>query len=154
MQLTKNFHMDEFCVSSTADAKGISNKPTDEHRKRLAEVTAPGMQIVRDIFGRAVVITSAYRNPVVNKLVGGTPTSDHPQAYAVDFRVAGLSSYQVATRLAEEMKSGGKLHGKVDQLILETSRRIVHISFNPRHRGQLLTQRRGPGTPFEQGIVA
>lgn len=154
MQLTKNFSMDEFCVSSTADARGISNAPTAEHRVRIAKVTAPGMQIVRDIFGRAVVITSAYRNPAVNKLVGGVPNSDHAEAWAVDFRVAGLSSYQVAARLAEEMKEGGKLHGKVDQLILETSRSIVHISFAPRLRGQLLTQRRGPGTPFEKGIVA
>lgn len=154
MQLTKNFSMDEFCVSSTADARGISNKPTEEHKKRIVEVLAPGMQLVRDIFGRAVVMTSAYRNPTVNKLVGGVPNSDHAQAFAADFRVAGLSSYQVATRLAEEIKPGGKLHGKVDQLILETSRSIVHISFAPRKRGQLLTQRRGPGTPFEQGIVA
>lgn len=153
MQLTKNFQLDEFCVSSTADAKGISNAPTEEHRKRLAEVTAPGMQIVRDIFGRAVIITSAYRNPAVNRLVGGVPDSDHAEAWAVDFRVAGFSSYQVATILTKEMEKGGRLYKKVDQLILETSRSIVHISFAPRLRGQLLTQKRGPGTPFLKGIV-
>lgn len=153
MQLTKNFQMDEFTVSSTANARGISNKPTPEHETRIKEVLAPGMQLVRDIFGRAVVITSAYRNPFVNKLVGGVPNSDHAEAYAADFRVAGLSSFQVASRLADEMKTGGRLHGKVDQLILETSRSIVHISFAPRKRGQLLTQKRGPGTPFLSGIV-
>lgn len=152
--LTKNFSMDEFTVSSTADARGISNTPTAEHARRIREVTAPGMQLVRDILRRAITITSAYRNPEVNRIVGGTSTSDHPQAWATDFRAAGLSAFATAEILAREMKKGGRLYGKVDQLILETSRSIVHISFNPRCRAQIMTQRKGAGTPFEVGIVA
>ena len=152
-QLTKNFRLDEFLVSSTADRHGIANTPTAEHLRRIEEITAPGMQLIRDILWRAVVITSAYRNAQVNKLVGGVPKSAHTEAYAVDFRVAGLSPFVVAQTLAREMKSG-KLRGKVDQLILETSRNIVHVSFDPRCRGELLTQKGGAGTPFLKGIAA
>lgn len=152
--LTKNFSMAEFTVSSTADARGIANDPTPEHERRIRDVVAPGMQLIRDALGVPVIITSAYRNPTVNRLVGGVPNSAHAEAWAVDFRAAGLSSFALAKRLEAMMKPGGVLHGKVDQLILETSRRIVHVSFSPRLRAQLLTQRGGPGTPFEAGIVA
>lgn len=154
VQLTKNFSLAEFLVSSTADARGIANTPTEEHERRIREVLAPGLQLIRDALGVAILITSAYRNPEVNRLVGGTPTSDHPQAWAADIRAAGFSAFALAKRIEEMMKPGGVLHGKVDQLILETSRRIVHVSFAPRRRGHKLTQRGGPGTPFEAGIVA
>lgn len=152
-QLTKNFRLEEFLVSSTADARGIANTPTAEHEKRLREVTAPGLQIIRDELGVPIIITSAYRNPQVNRMVGGTPTSDHPNAWAADIRAAGYSAYRLAKAIEAMMQPGGKLHGKVDQLILETSRRIVHVSFSPRARSQLLTQERGAGTPFQGGIV-
>lgn len=152
--LTKNFSLEEFLVSSTADARGIANTPTPEHERRIREVVAPGLQLIRDIVGRSVLITSAYRNAQVNRLVGGVPKSDHTEAWAADIRAAGLSAFGLAKVIEAEMEEGGRLHGKVDQLILETSRRIVHVSFAPRLRGQLLTQRGGPGTPFTPGIVA
>ena len=152
MQLTKNFALDEFLVSDTAVAIGVANEPTAEHLKRLSEVTAPGMQIIRDLVQRSIVITSAYRNPRVNKAVGGTPTSDHPQAWAVDSRAAGLSAYGYASIIAEAMKAGGALHGKVDQLILETGRNIVHVSFAPRKRGHIRTQKGGPGSAILEGL--
>lgn len=151
--LTRNFSLDEFLVSSKADALGISNQPTRDHLWRIRTHTAPGMQIIRDVVGRAIIITSAYRNPAVNRLVGGTPTSAHPMGYAVDSRAAGLSALAYARIIEKAMQPGGPLHGKVDQLILETSRRIVHVSFDPRARGQVMTQKRGAGTPFQQGLV-
>ncbi len=64
--LTKNFSLDEFLVSETAERLKISNHSPAAHLDRLKNVTAPGMQIVRDLVGRAIVITSAYRNPRVN----------------------------------------------------------------------------------------
>lgn len=151
--LTKNFSLDEFLVSEKAAALGIRNAPTAEHLKRLTTVTAPGMQIIRDALGRSIVITSAYRNPTVNRAVGGTPTSAHPQGWAVDSRAAGLSLLEYARFIERLMKPGGVLHGKVDQLIYEIGR-TVHVSFDPRARGQVRTQRGGPGSPMQTGIVA
>lgn len=41
---------------------------------------------------------------------------------------------------------------KFDQLILEISRNIVHLSFDPRLRGQVRTQAKGPGTEIVVGL--
>jgi len=153
-RLTKNFRMEEFLVSSTADANGIANTPTATHEKRIREVLAPGLQDIRDALGVAVVITSAYRNPKVNRLVGGTPTSDHPNAWAADIRAAGHSAFGLAKAIEAMMEPGGVIEGRIDQLILETSRRVVHVSFAPRRRGEKKTQRGPAGTAFTPGIVA
>ena len=157
--LTANFSLDEFLVSDTAARLGISNHPTAEAEARIRNVTAPGMQIVRDVVGRSIVMTNAYRNPEVNRLVGGVPTSAHPKGFATDCRAAGMSPFSYACIIRDGMKPGAPLHGKIDQLILESGRSIVHISFDPRRgaggpRGQVLTQKNGPGTPCLPGLIA
>jgi zinc D-Ala-D-Ala carboxypeptidase len=152
--LTRNFSLDEFLVSSKADQLGIANTPTDEHLRRLREVTAPSLQVIRDLVGRSIVITSAYRNPAVNKAVRGVANSDHPQAWAVDCHAAAMSPFGFAIFVRDAMPLGRPLHGMIDQLIYESSRGIAHISFAPRRRAMLLTQRGGPGSPFEVGINA
>ncbi|MEY2928129.1 MAG: hypothetical protein RL367_2606, partial [Pseudomonadota bacterium] len=43
-------------------------------------------------------------------------------------------------------------HGLIDQLIYEILPNIVHISFDPRVRQQVKTQRHGPNSPLEEGI--
>jgi len=145
-RLTDHFFLDEFLVSDTAEKFGIANTPTAEHLVNIEKYLAPGLEKARGLLdGRAIVITSAYRNPKINKIVGGTATSAHPKGYAADIRVAGLTHFQVARALA-----ASKL--KFDQLILEISRNIVHLSFDPRLRGQVKTQAKGPGTEIVDGL--
>lgn len=147
MKLTPHFSLEEFTASDTADAHGIDNTPTPEHMTNI-QLTAEGLEVVRKILGdRAIVITSGYRNPHVNALVGGVPDSDHALGWAADFQTAGLTPLQ-AGRILEASSL------KFDQLILETSRKILHISFSPRMRRQVMTQPHGPGTPFVPGLVA
>lgn len=157
--ITKNFTLEEFLVSETADRIGDRNEPTAAHLQNLITYTIPGWQIIRDLVQRSIVITSGYRNPRVNKAVGGVANSDHAQGFAGDGRAAGLTAIALAQIIAGAMRPGGALRtadGKpmVDQLILETSRKIVHVSFAPRRRGMILTQKGGPGTPFQSGLVS
>lgn len=144
--LTDHFYLDEFLVSETADRLGIANRPTAAHLANIAQYLGPGLEKARTILGnRAIVITSAYRNPLINRIVGGTPTSAHPLGYAADIRVAGLTHFQVARLLAASDL-------KFDQLILEISRSIVHLSFDPRLRGEVKTQALGAGSPIVGGL--
>jgi len=147
IRLSPHFTLDEFTVSNTAAQHGILNTPTEEHLKNLI-VTAAGFEEARSILGRAIVITSGYRNPQVNKLVGGVANSDHAKGFAGDFHVAGYTPFAAGRILATT------LDFKFDQLIYEKSRGILHLSFAPRMRRQVLTQRGGPGTPVEVGINA
>ena len=145
-KLSDHFFLDELLVSDTADRFGISNDPKPSHLTRIKKHLVPGLEAARTILeSRAIVITSAYRSPRINQMVGGTATSAHPRGYAADIRVAGLTHFAVARRLAASAL-------KFDQLILEISRNIVHLSFDPRLRGQVKTQARGPGTEIVDGL--
>mgnify|MGYP001193150334 FL=1 len=149
VRLTANFFLDELLVSETAERLGVSNAPTPAHERNLREILAPGLQMIRDGLGRAIVVTSAYRNPRVNAEVGGTRTSAHPMGYAADIRAAGLTARQLAAWIADQPA----IMRRVDQLILETGRNVVHVSFDPRARGQVLTQAGGPGSPITPGLA-
>lgn len=143
MKLTPNFLLAEFTRSDTAARLQMSNEPGADHLANL-RLTALGMEMVRLIIGKPIRITSGYRAPAVNRLVGGAPTSAHALGYAADFIVPSLGLAETARRLA------GRL--PYDQLIYEHGR-CVHISFDPRLRGEELTQRGGAGTPLEPGIT-
>ncbi len=149
MQLSQHFSLREFIVSDAAEAIGDDNLPTPAHLENLRR-TAAGFEAVRSILGdRVIVITSGYRNPRVNRAVKGTPTSAHPLGFAGDFRVAELTPLMCARRLEAAMREGRL---QFDQLILETSRAIVHLSFDPRNRCQVKTQAAGAGTLIVKGL--
>lgn len=125
MQLTPHFHLDEMTVSPTADAAGISNAPTDTEL-RVIIWTAWRMEIVRVLLGgKPITITSGFRNERVNKLVGGSPTSDHRFGKSVDFRRGGMGVREAA-RIIEASALD------FDQLIIYS--RHLHIGFGDRMR--------------------
>jgi zinc D-Ala-D-Ala carboxypeptidase len=140
MRLTTNFTLEELTHSQTAIDKGISNKPTAEALDNL-KVLATGLEIIRYMLGNEpITLTNAYRNNAVNRLVGGVPNSDHVLGFAGDCRHSRLSPLECC-RIIRDSKLN------FDQLILETSRNIFHISFAPRMRRQVGEQRLGAGTP-------
>ena len=143
-RLTEHFWLSELLVSSVADQRGIANTPTATHLAAMRTHLAPGLEKVREICGnRAIVVTSAYRNPRINKLVGGTATSAHPQGFAADITVAARSAEATAKLIASAMAAG---QIRIDQLILESGRGVVHVSFDPRARGMRGHQPGGPST--------
>lgn len=144
-QLSPHFDLEEFTRSDAANAIGDPNTPTPDALKNL-ETTAAGMELVRAACGNSVIfISSGYRNPAVNASVGGVKDSAHALGYACDFVVRGLSSVLAAARI----QNAGI---KFDQLIHESGRGILHISFDPQNRGQVLTQAGPAGTPVTKGI--
>lgn len=146
MKLTDHFTLAEFTASDTAVRLKNANAPTAAHLKNLKR-TAAGMEAVRKLLGgRAIRVTSAYRNPVVNRAVGGVANSDHALGWAVDFTCAGFGDPLAICRAVEASDLD------YDQLIHERKPNgdwWVHISFHPRMRRQSLTYN---GVSYRQGI--
>jgi uncharacterized protein YcbK (DUF882 family) len=146
MRLSKHFHLDEFTRSETAETRGLSNEPGEEHLRNLTAL-ALGLEQVRLLLNsQPIRIMSGYRSPAVNAAVGGVPNSAHAEGWAADITVAGMSAFEVATELSLSEIA-------YDQVIYEKSRGIVHISFAPALRQQNLTQHNGPHGGTMVGIV-
>jgi len=137
VKLSANFHLDEFVTSQTAARRGIDNTPSPEVIKRLRN-TAKGLERVRAVLGKPILISSGYRSPALNKAVGGSATSDHINGDAADFISPGFGT---PIAICRAIVAAGI---KFDQLIEEGT--WVHISFGPRMRGQILTMRNGKYT--------
>lgn len=131
-KITKHFTMEELTQSQTADRKGLDNTPKGEELNNLVQ-TAHMMEKVREILnGKPVLVSSGYRSPKVNRAVGGSRTSAHMTGWAVDFICPGFGTPR---EICEAIKASGMTY---DQLIWEFGR-WVHISFDPRKRGEDLT---------------
>lgn len=130
-EITKHFKFEDFTFSETAIRKGIDNTPSDAVAERLG-IVAHRMEFIRETLDLPVIITSGYRSPEVNKLVGGSARSAHCEGWAVDFRCPAFGTpYQVAMRVSA-------MGLPFDQLIHEYGS-WVHISFDPAMRLQRWT---------------
>ena len=151
MKLSPNFTLEELTVSDTARRLGIPNTPIAVHLANMKVYLAPGLEMVRALVRKPVRVNSAYRNPEVNRRVGGTPTSAHPMGYAADITVDGMTAEDLARAIAAAMKARTL---KIDQLILESGRKVVHVSFDPRARGMRGHQPGAAGSPIDWGYFA
>lgn len=124
-RLTANFTLGELIASNTAQRLHIDNTPTQEARRRL-QGTAEMLQRIRDTIGHPVIVTSAYRGPVLNRAVGGVTSSDHMSGQAADIVAPRFGTpYLLAKTLAPLVMTLG-----IGQLILEGIRgkQWVHVS--------------------------
>lgn len=142
MQLSQHFSLAEAIRSDTARELGIDNSPmVPQHRLNLY-YTAAQMERVRRVLGnRPIIVSSWYRNPVVNRAVGGVSNSSHALGLAVDFTCRGLSVLDTSRALVAS-------NINFDQLIYEYHR-WVHIGFSRTSpRRQVLTKLAGEGYRF------
>lgn len=105
MYLSKNFTLEEFTFSETAQRHGIDNTPPEEVIDNL-KLLALSLEKIREILGgKPIHVTSAYRSPEVNRMVGSKPTSDHVLGLAADFVCPsfGVPDYVVRAILASDI---------------------------------------------------
>lgn len=84
MKLSNNFTLEEMCYSSTANARGWQNYPDLKAQENLKKLCTDILQPIRDKYGKAIFVNSGYRNPELNRLVGGTQSSQHITGCAAD----------------------------------------------------------------------
>ena len=94
-KVSTNFRVREFACQDGSDPIFIDSE--------LVSV----LQKIRNHFGKAVTITSAYRTPKHNKTVGGTTYSQHLYGKAADIKVQGLAPKDVAKYAETLLDEGG-----------------------------------------------
>ena len=95
VKLSKNFTVKEFACSDGTDTVFIS----------LALVNL--LQKIRDHFGKAVIINSAYRTEAHNKSIGGATYSQHKYGLAADIHINGVTPKEIASYVETLMPSSG-----------------------------------------------
>ena len=111
MKLSNNFSLKEMTASQTAERKGISNNPSEDHMNNLKELCENVLQKVRDHYNKVVSVSSGYRSPELCVAIGSSTNSQHAKGQAADFEVYGLSNADLCKWIAENLE--------FDQLILE-----------------------------------
>lgn len=127
-QLTAHFSLEEL---TTTEIRSADNHCPADLMAELLE-TALMMERIRSALSAAhggdvaIFVTSGFRSPAVNARVGGSATSDHMKAAAVDFKAPEFGTpYRIAQFLAGKMDALG-----IGQVIHEYGR-WVHVSRKP-----------------------
>ena len=124
-RITPNFWLSELMMSQYAVRYGIANVPSTLALVNLRQILAPGLQRVRGVLNAAMLISSAFRSPELNKAIGGASNSQHMDGLAADFTAPGFGSpIKVCRKIIEEAELIG-----FQQIIAEG--RWVHIGFPP-----------------------
>lgn len=93
--ISKNFRVREFRCQDGSDVVFIESDLVDI------------LQKIRDHFGKAVTITSAFRTASHNKKVGGATYSQHCYGKAADIKVSGVAPSKVAEYVETLMPNTG-----------------------------------------------
>lgn len=80
MKITKNFDLKDLTVTNT----GLLNAMPLDCMINAMHLFIKVVQPARDYLNKPIYVDSCYRSPAVNKAVGGSSTSDHRYALAVD----------------------------------------------------------------------
>ena len=129
---SESFSLAELIKSSTATKHHIDNTPPADVIRNLQYGVDMVLDPLRRIYGKPILITSGYRCPKLNTLVGGVSNSWHTQGNAADIHVASLTE---ATKLFSNLQK----IPSVDTVLFEHSGsgQWLHVQWNmaktPRH---------------------
>ena len=139
MKLSKNLTLGEYIKSTTADRRGIDNSVPEKLLPSAIALAENIFQPIREHFGTPIYLSSGYRSDALNDAIGGSKTSQHSKAEAMDIDMdyrKGPENEDIFYFIKDNLP--------FDQLIWEfgTDKRPnwVHVSYNPdgEQRGQIL----------------
>ena len=134
MKLSKNFVLSELTKSNTAKRLGIKNEPTKEHMDNLQVLVRDLVQPIRDGIG-PIRISSGYRNPSLNRAIGGSRKSQHCKGEALDIQFWEMGEMNNKAIYDWVLESGIEF----DQMINEFDFAWIHISLKGKdNRRQVL----------------
>lgn len=96
MKLSTHFSLEELCRSEVADRHGIDNAPPRHIVDNLKSLCVGVLEPLRIQVGSPIIVTSGYRCPKLNNLVGGKHHSQHMLGFAADIHVDGMPTEHLA----------------------------------------------------------
>ncbi len=132
MIISEHITFKEATQSQTAVRNGIDNTPNLEVTKAMISVAKNCFEPIRLWYGKPITISSFYRCERLNKLIGGSETSQHCKGEAIDMDT-GIKEEN------EKIFNWAKENLDFDQLINEYDYSWVHISYKVKgNRKQIL----------------
>lgn len=130
--LSPNFTLMELVASAAATQQGIDNLPGLRELDNLRALCTQLLQKVRDAWGAPIAVTSGYRCPRLNALVGGAANSQHMAGQAAD--IVAVAERSVAARPSQKARMRAlfeliKKNFCYDQLIWERGGQWIHLSY-------------------------
>ena len=133
IKVSANYSLYELLYSQTADKNNLKDQfdPPKDILDALKVTAEKLLEPIRKSIGKPVTVTSGYRSPELNKLIGGATKSDHSFGRAVDVKLF-LPGGKTNSRLIFETVL--KLDLDFRQLIWEfgddQEPQWVHIAYN------------------------
>lgn len=122
--ITKNFTLEEL----TKTGCKAKNVPNAEAIINLTKLCIYILQPLRDAYKMPIRVNSGYRSPVVNRIVGGAPTSQHLKGMAADITTGTILGNDKLFAMILDLGL------PFDQLIDEKGLRWIHVSYSDLHR--------------------
>ena len=133
----RHFTLSDFTRSDAAQKNGIENRPNDSQIRNIECLCALILDPLRECIGHPIYITSGFRVPRLNRLIGGSATSAHMQGLAADFKV-GDKDYLLDWAWCLLKSPSKEFRARIDQCIYYRDKHFIHVSLpaSGRARGQ------------------
>ena len=118
IKLSDNFTLYEFCRTSHVDFWQENYALAIANVDKLTKL-AQDLEFIRKRWGVPLIITCGVRCPEINRRVGGSPTSQHCKAEAVDFLMHGIDLSHVMEWLVASsgLRFGQAIHETKDKTV-------------------------------------
>jgi hypothetical protein len=130
MNLSKHVTLQEFQNSPTATTHGINNQMNESQIAAAKLLCENVFEPLRIHLNRPIKISSGFRSVQLNKMIGGSKTSQHTKGEAMDIKIDAKGFHFIKDKL------------DFDQLIWEFGNdeqpQWVHVSYSSRKRKQVL----------------
>ena len=137
-KLSEHFSLGELCKSSHKTADG--NIPSHVAIENLRKICEDWLEDLRysnnTLYGNKdlpIIINSGYRSPEVNKLAGGSPSSNHLTGCAVDIRCECIEQALRYANILLDIADGTKRD--FDELFIERNKQgryWIHFAVRPK----------------------
>jgi hypothetical protein len=130
MNLSKHVTLKEFQASGLATLRNLNNQMSESQIASAKLLCENVFEPLRLYLNTPIQISSGFRSVQINKMIGGSATSQHTKGEAMDLQINAKGFYFIKDKLM------------FDQLIWEFGNdeqpSWVHVSFSSRNRKQVL----------------